>query len=173
MRCARGLTEHGHVVGIAAEGRNIFLHPAQSERHIAQGDICRNAGDLQKAVHIHAVIRRHQHYSVTGESLPVETGIVIVAVRTAAAGNPEHDRALCRPRSGRPDVQTQTVAASRHAAGHIPGSLKRNVPRRHGLHRAAPGIDKFRSGQPLRPHIGVLSAGYPPENMHAADDAPL
>ena len=105
----------------------------------------------------------HQHYAVTGESLPVETGIVIVAVRTAAAGNPEHEPGTLSPpeRASRcSDADSRRLPSRRRAH---PGKPEEECPQ---ASRPPPCRSRHRQipeRPAAAPHIGVLSAGYPPE----------
>ena len=55
---ARGLAEHRHVAGIAAEGVDVLLHPLQRGELIAQS-VVGDAGQRHEAERTDAVVARH------------------------------------------------------------------------------------------------------------------
>ena len=168
MRGTGGLAEHGHFVGIAAEGGNVVLNPAQGEDHVAQGEIRGHAADLEKSVDVHAVVDGDEHDAVPGEGRAVEAHVVVVAADAAAAGNIDHDRALRSAGGGSPDVQAQAVAA---ADGFSLGvGLEGNVAGGDGIDDAGPGRNGFRQGQTVFALIGGHAAGHASEYVHAVRD---
>ena len=168
VRGARGLAEHRNIVGIASEGGNVVLYPAQSEYHIAQGEVGGYALDFKKAVDVHAIVDGHEHHAVLSEGRTVEAYVVVVAAGAAAAGNIDHDRAFRLSGRGAPDVQAQAVAAAEGLALAV--GLKRNVAGGDGIDNAVPGRNGFRKSQDVLALIRRHAAGNASEYMYAVHD---
>ena len=168
VRGSRGLAEYRDLVGIAAEGGNVVLHPAQGEHHVAQGEVGRHTLDFEEAVHVHAVVDGNEYHAVLRKGRAVEAYVIVVAAGAAAAGNIDHDGALRLAGRGCPDVQAQAVAAAQYFA--LAAGLERNVAGRDGIDDAVPGRNEFRQGQAVFSFIGGHAAGHASEHMHAVHD---
>lgn len=116
------VAHQGHLVGVAAEGRDVVPHPAQGqllvlESPVAAGGRVPGAEEAERA---HAVVERHEH------QLPVEQ--VLGAVRAAAALVEGAERAAVQPHQhgesgavlgtvrglGSEHVEVETVLGARH-----------------------------------------------------------
>ena len=114
---ARRLAEHRDPVGVAAEGRDVALHPAQREQHVLEGEVAVEAGVGQRAREVEeaegtqtVVHRDHDDPARRHHRRGVVQGLARRSERIRAAVQPHHDRpAGLRGVGRRPHVQRQAV----------------------------------------------------------------
>ena len=111
------LARDGDVLRIAAEGRNVPLHPAGGKLLIQVteigGSLRRLAGQIgvrQEAEHVGAVVDRHHHNTPAGQTFAVKLHLVGRADHQAAAEVPyQHRQAFVDAHGGGPHVQVQAI----------------------------------------------------------------
>ncbi len=122
----RGLPGDGHACWITAEAGDVVVHPLHRRDLIQQAVIAggvvwrflRKLGMIEEAQHSDAVVERHHHQPLRGQSLTVVDRHHARAFGVRAAVDVDEDRPLLRGGPGRrPDVDEQAVFADR-AVGH-------------------------------------------------------
>ena len=153
--------EHRHVAGVAAEGRDVALHPLQRhdgvEHAVVAGDLRlrfrRELGVREEAERAEAVVQRDDDGAFAREAVARVARLGARAAGEAAAVQPDHDGpAVVRRVGRRPDVQIEAVLARRRrgrafgppgralrAARRVLGGRADAGPLRDGL-RCAPTI---------------------------------
>ena len=89
---SRGLAEDGDPAGIAAEGDDVVLHPAERGDLIQEPAVGRCSAEVPEALGAQAVVEGHDDDAVTGQRGAVEEGIAGPAVDVASAVDPHHHR---------------------------------------------------------------------------------
>ena len=122
------LSRDGNPAGVAAEGGDIPLHPAQPGLLVQVPEVGRCVrlfpGDLrmcQKSQCANPVIHRYHHDTAPGNPLPVKFHLRRIAALQTAAEEPDQDRLLLIRffRVG-PDVQIQAVFSHGNIRIHVP-----------------------------------------------------
>ena len=130
MRHARGagrLAEDRDIVGIAAEGGDVALHPLQAGDLVEQAVVARGMlrqfggerGMGEEAQHADAIVDRHHDHAALGQPRAVEGRTRGRAYLEAAAVDPHHDRQRALGVDRRPDVQGEAILAHRQIAAGI------------------------------------------------------
>lgn len=115
LGAAAGLSQNGHIVGVAAEGCNVIAHPLQGQHHIGYADIriAANGGQIQKTNVVQAHIDRNEHaVGVVGKVAAI-IGFQFQrrAIQQAAAVHEHQNGLLCTAvQRGGPDIQVQALA---------------------------------------------------------------
>ena len=124
---ASRLAADGDVLRIAAERRNVALHPAGGELLIQEAEVGRGIGRLrrdlrvaQEAEAVQAVAHRHHHDTAASNTLTVELHLRGVAHLQTAAEVPDIHRQVLAAVSGRPHVEIQAVLAHEELRIHRP-----------------------------------------------------
>lgn len=127
------LAEDGDIRGIAAECRNVLVHPLERgdlvrQAVIAGGMMRRLAGEFgmsEEAEDRHAIVNGHQYDSAAREAFAIEVCARGGAGIIAAAMQPDHHRhGRARRPFGGPDIEEKAVltAAGEHAAVRVLGT---------------------------------------------------
>ncbi len=152
------LAEDGDAAGIATEGRDVGLNPAQRRDLIEMAVVAgRPIGLLgaqirmrQEAEAAEPVVHRDDHDAVARQPVPLEDRQGSRSHQECAAVEPDHHRTLLvARRRGRPDVQIEAVLAFRlwaEIADRGLGTIGLNAarPERHRRPRAAPRLRRLR-----------------------------
>ena len=173
LSAAARLTEDRHVLRIAAESRDVFLHPFQGGHEIRNAHVhgililLAVHGEIQMSEGIQTVVNGDEHDAVVFREAVAFIGHVLDGGtgRIAAAVEPDHDRLLCRRVNRiRPHIQVLAMLRLRPEAVRAD-----NLLARHGRHKnradqsvgqrvlhAFPRIRLFRHLEAFR--LGVLDA---------------
>jgi hypothetical protein len=140
---AGGLAEDRDVVRIAAERRDVLLHPLQhgdrvTERLVARRVAARLLRQLrvrEEAERAEAVVEVDEDDSLLGEVLTVVVRAVAAAFAVGTAEDPDHHRTpLVGAIGGSPQVEVETVFAGLRRVGQVDGDvLVRQAVRLRGL----------------------------------------
>ena len=125
VRAAGRLAECRDGLRIAAECRDIVLHPAQSHDDVAYAQIRVAAADFEEPVNVHAIGERNQNAAVGSKMRSVKSLIVLCTANRTAPRHPNHD-GKSAPRSGvarDPDIEAERTVAADHGA--VGSGLKR------------------------------------------------
>ncbi len=150
------LARDGHPAGVAAERRDVGVHPFQRFHRIqhreAAGALLLHARQRQKAHDVEPVGRRDHDDAFCGQFGEVELDFGIVAVAVAAAVVVDHDRQRARGRLRRgPDVEIKAVFA-------VLGVLRR-IPVIFGVIESAGRIGAGELIAAVRPRRAFLDPG--------------
>ena len=118
---ARRLAEDGDVAGVAAEGADVFLHPAQGRQLVEQPQVGDPIVEPEEAFRPQPVVDRDADDPVSGKAAAVIDRDGARTAQEGAAVEPYHYRQAARADLGRPDIQVEVVfAACAGVAQHVP-----------------------------------------------------
>lgn len=87
-----GLAEERHVVRVAAEGRDVLVHPHECGGLVEEAAVGGRPRNVPEPLESDAVVERHHDHPAPGEYLAVVAGIGAVARLPPATVDPHHDR---------------------------------------------------------------------------------
>src|SRR6266550_681822 len=125
---ARRLTEDGDVAGVAAEGADVFLDPAQRRQLVEQPQVGHPIVEPEEAFRPQPIVDRDADDPVSGKAAAVIDRDGARASQEGAAAEPYHYRQAARAGLGRPDIQVEVVFAAR-------AGVTQHVPERFGIGR--------------------------------------
>ena len=147
---AGAFTEDGDIPGVAAEGRDVLLHPLQGGDLVHQAVVAEPApvgvlggqsrvGEVAEATQ--AVVDRHHHDATPGQRRPiVEWHAARTADERAAVDEHHHRFAGFWRLGGREDIEEQAILALRpHLSPGIVAEMRLRAGRAVGEHRAHAG----------------------------------
>ena len=152
------LAEDREVVRVAAERRDVVLHPGEGgngveERLVAGRFAARLLGEFrvrEEAECAEAIVEVDEHHALLRQVLAVVVRAVAASLGVGAAVDPDHDRPpLVRAVGVRPDVQEQAVLAGLRRIGKVGGDIDR-PPLRRGPLQAGAG-ELLRLADPVPP----------------------
>ncbi len=150
---ARGLAEHGHPVGVAAEAGDVVANPPQCREHVAQGDVAvelfPERGEVDEAERAEPVVDGDDDdVGGGGQHGTVVERLAARAEDVGPAVQPHHHRpgvARRGPRR-RPDVEEQAVLVGAGAQTHRDRAarLRADRPEAGGVEDLGPRLRRLR-----------------------------
>ncbi len=187
---ARRFADDGDVAGIAAEGRDVGLHPRQRRHLVEQAEVAGagealavQIGQVEVAEGAEAVVDRDEHAAVAAKASPWYQGTAPVPLVNAPPWmNTSTGQRAVPSVVRRPDVQRQAVLAHRPVGQperrlQQAGSLRRLRPELEGVAHRGPRRRRLRGGVAIRrgirnalEHARAIVAPRPPHRAGGGDD---
>ncbi len=153
LRSAPRLSEQRDATGVAAEHRDVVVHPLQGGDDVEQAGITGVGvlvviAEVQMAEDIEAVVEGNQDNTTPREVGPVESGAAGRSERETAAVQMHHDgQSIVCGETRREDVEDQAVLALRLVVG-LPCDMGSAVRRRMNLWRAGAMHGRIEDARP-------------------------
>ena len=167
VRAAGRLAECRDDLWVAAECRDIVLHPAQSHDDVAYAQIRVAAADFEEPVNVHAIGERNQNAAVGSKMRSVKSLIVLCTANGTAPRHPNHD-GKSAPRSGvarNPDIEAERTVAADHGA--VGSGLKRKSSVFNAVERIGNPFHGLRGKKAPHRLIRIFHERYAKINLNA------